>query len=104
MVTELTTKLDKIFHERARLGIMSMLVAQDNISFTELASKLDLTRGNLSVHMKVLEDNGYITVTKEFIDKKPRTTYSATPEGRKAFTTYLELLEKIIKGIQDGTK
>lgn len=104
MVTDLTTKLDKIFHERARLGIMSMLVAQDSISFTELATKLDLTRGNLSVHMKVLEENGYITAKKEFVDKKPRTTYSATSEGCKAFTIYLELLEKIIKGIHDGTK
>ncbi len=99
MVTELTNKLDKIFHERARLGIMTILIAKEQVSFTELVNELNLTRGNTSVHMKVLEQNEYITVTKEFVENKPRTTFSITEKGKKAFENYLEMLEQIIKGI-----
>ncbi len=99
MVTELTNKLDKIFHDRVRLGIMTILIARKQVTFTELVNELNLTRGNTSVHMKVLEQNEYITVTKEFVENKPRTTFSITEKGKKAFENYLEMLEQIIKGI-----
>ena len=98
MALDLTKKLDKIFHERTRLGVMSILMAShDEISFPELAKKLELTRGNLSVHLKVLEDSGYIKSRKEFVNRKPHTTYYVTEAGKKAFEAYLKLLEQIIK-------
>jgi len=100
MALDLTQKLDKVFHDRVRLGIMSFLIASDdNVSFTELVEKLQVTRGNLSVHIKALEKAGYLMVHKEFINNKPRTTYQLTETGQIAFTEYLQLLEQIIKGI-----
>ncbi len=100
MVVDLTKKLDKIFHERARLGVMSILIASaEGVSFSELAKKLELTRGNLSVHIRVLEDNGYVESKKEFVDRKPRTTFRVTKSGRKAFEEYLKLLEQIVKSV-----
>lgn len=100
MVIDLTKKLDKIFHERARLGVMSILIAaEDEVTFSELVAKLELSRGNLSVHLKVLEDNGYIKSKKEFKNNKPRTTYTITKNGRKAFENYLALLEKIVQNM-----
>lgn len=98
MVSDLTKKLDKIFHERARLGVMSILIASsEDVSFPELVRKLELTRGNLSVHIKVLEENGYVKSKKEFVNRKPRTTFRVTKAGRKAFDEYLNLLEQIVK-------
>ncbi len=98
MIADLTKKLDKIFHERARLGVMSILVASsEEVAFPELAQKLELTRGNLSVHIKVLEDNGYVKSKKQFVNRKPRTTFRVTKAGRKAFEEYLKLLEQIVK-------
>ncbi len=100
MVADLTQNLNRIFHERARMGIMSILAASlEEVEFTYLVNKLGLTRGNLSVHMKVLEENGYIVSEKKFVDKKPKTTYKITEEGRRAFAEYISLLEQIIKGI-----
>ena len=101
MVIDLTKKLNKIFHERARLGIMSMLIAaSEEITFSDFVKKLELTRGNLSVHLKVLESNGFIASKKEFVDNKPRTTYKVTEQGLDAFTKYLSLLEQIVTGME----
>ncbi len=100
MVADLTKQLDKIFHERVRLGIMSILIASpDEVSFSELVQKLEVTRGNLSVHTKVLESNEFISTKKEFVNNKPKTTFRITPKGREAFEHYLNLLEEIVKGI-----
>ncbi len=100
MVQDLTKKLDKLFHDRVRLGVMSILVASSHeVSFTELVDKLDVSRGNLSVHIKTLESAGYLKSFKEFINNKPRSSYRLTEAGREAFTEYLQLLEQIIKGI-----
>jgi len=100
MVTHLTSKLDKIFHDRVRLGVMSILIAyEQDVTFTDLVGKLELTRGNLSVHMKVLEQNGFVKSKKEFIDNKPRTTFQITKKGKAAFEEYLQLLEQIVKNI-----
>jgi len=100
MVMHLTSKLDKIFHDRVRLGVMSILIAyEQDVTFTDLVGKLELTRGNLSVHMKVLEQNGFVKSKKEFIDNKPRTTFQITKKGKAAFEEYLQLLEQIVKNI-----
>ena len=99
MVVDLTKKIDKVFHDRVRLGIMSTLIASEHeTSFTELANRLDVTRGNLSVHIKVLETNQFIKTKKTFVNNKPRTTIHLTTKGRKAFEHYLDILEEIIKG------
>lgn len=93
-------KLDRVIHERGRLAIMSLLAAVDSLSFTELKEQLKMTDGNLSVHMRTLEEGGYISVTKSFVNRKPRTEYALTPEGRAAFGEYLRNLEEIVRQSQ----
>jgi len=89
--------LSKVFHERARLGIMTVLVSrQDAVEFNELRRMLNLTKGNLAVHVSRLEEAGYLQVDKGFVGKVPRTTYRATPKGRRDFAAYLAVLEEVI--------
>jgi DNA-binding MarR family transcriptional regulator len=90
-------KLDKVIHERGRLAIMSMLAAAESLSFKELKEQLRMTDGNLSVHMRTLEENGYVSVSKSFVDRKPRTEFSLTAEGRAAFGEYIQVLEEIVR-------
>jgi DNA-binding MarR family transcriptional regulator len=89
-------KLDRIIHEKGRLAIMSVLAPAESLTFRELKELLDMTDGNLSVHMRTLEEAAYVRVTKDFVDRKPRSTYALTPEGRAAFAQYIEALEAII--------
>lgn len=91
--------LDDVIHQKVRLGVMSFLVASatGEVDFNYLKSELGVSDGNLSTHLSVLEEHGYITVKKEFIGKKPRTTYSATPMGRQAFEAYIAALEALVK-------
>lgn len=95
--------LSKVFHERARLGIMSVLVSRDDVEFTELLRLLSLTKGNLAVHASKLEEEGYIEVKKSFVGKVPRTTYRATAKGRRDFAAYLALLEDVIAAARHGS-
>ena len=88
--------LNPVIHERTRLAIMTFLVSGESISFTELKQELGLTDGNLNLHMKVLEKNGFVAVEKSFVDRRPRTTYRITSAGQKTFRRYVELLERII--------
>lgn len=88
---------NKAFESKARLGIMSVLLVNDAISFTGLKELLDLTDGNLATHLRTLEDAGYVAVQKEFIGRKPNTSYSVTPQGRKAFDDHLNVLEQLIR-------
>ena len=88
--------LDKVIHERVRLAIMSALAARDRLSFNELKELLDLTDGNLSVNARVLEEHGLIKIEKDFVGRKPRTTYAITRLGRTEFQKYVETLEKMI--------
>lgn len=90
-------KLDRLIHEKARMGIMSLLAATPELSFTEIRDQLRLTDGNLSIQIKTLQEAGYVAVTKSFHQKRPRTTCALTATGRRAFQAYLDTLEKIIE-------
>jgi DNA-binding MarR family transcriptional regulator len=90
--------LNKAFDHRVRLGVMAVLLANDSVSFNDLKESLDLTDGNLASHVAALEKAGYVLVNKQFIGKKPNTTYEATAEGKTAFQEHLTALEKLLRG------
>ena len=90
-------QLDRVIHEKGRLAIMSMLAASPQLSFTELRDTLNMTDGNLTTHIRTLQEAGYVSVTKSFRDNRPLTTCSLTTAGKKAFTNYINLLESIIQ-------
>ena len=92
--------LNKIFDNRIRLGVMSVLLVNDEISFNDLKGLLEVTDGNLATHLVTLEESGYLKVHKGFIGRKTNTTYSITKAGEKAFGEHLSALEKMIKGIK----
>lgn len=89
--------LDDAIHQKARLGIMSTLLMLGEAEFKLLKEMLNLSDGNLSTHLALLEDRGYVESRKEFVRKKPRTTYTPTAAGRAAFDRYLLALERIIR-------
>jgi len=88
--------LNKAFENRIRLGIMSVLMVNDWVGFTDMKDNLSLTDGNLASHLSALEKLDFIQVRKQFIGKKPNTSYAATLAGRKAFNDHLDALEKLI--------
>jgi DNA-binding HxlR family transcriptional regulator len=90
------SNLQKVFESRIRLGIMSALVVNDMLSFNALKELLELTDGNLASHLKALEQQKIIEVTKQFIGRKPSTTYEATELGRELFRQHLSALEELI--------
>ena len=90
-------KLNKDFESRVRLGIMSILMVNDWVDFTEMKSLLDITDGNLASHSSASEKGEYIEVKKEFVGKKPKTSYRVTNKGRVAFEQHLKSLEKLLK-------
>ena len=90
-------QLDRVIHEKGRLAIMSMLAATPEISFTELRDTLAMTDGNLTTHVRTLQEAGYVSVSKSFQNNRPLTTCSLTAGGRKAFTEYVSLLEQIVQ-------
>ncbi len=94
--------LDKVIHERMRLGIISALAANEKLSFTELKKLLDTTDGNISVHARKLEDAGYVTLEKSFKGRMPLTEYKITKDGRKALTRYLDHMEALIKAMKNA--
>lgn len=95
-------ELDRLIHERIRLGIVSALAANESLTFAELRDVLKTTDGNLSVHARKLEEAGYIRVTKGFEDRKPRTEYRLTPKGRRALEQYLQQMEGILSAARDA--
>ncbi len=101
---KITDTLDRVIHERARLGIMTKLAVEGESEFTALKKSLSLSDGNLNAHLKVLEKNGYISVTKEFVKNRPRTVYHITEKGRRAFEEYVESLEVFLNSISLGEK
>lgn len=92
--------LNKVFESRIRLGVMSILVVNEEMSFNDLKQMLDVTDGNLATHLVTLEENTYIKVRKGFIGRKTNTTYSITKAGEKAFGDHVAALENMIKGIK----
>jgi DNA-binding HxlR family transcriptional regulator len=96
--------LDRLIHERLRLGIVSALAVNDALTFVELKRLLKTTDGNLSVHARKLEEAGYISCTKEFEGRTPRTEYRLTRAGRLALERYLEHMEALIQATRQGIK
>ena len=94
---EIVNGLNREFESRVRLGIMSILMVNDRAEFKTLKELLELTDGNLASHLSALEKASYIKVKKQFIDRKPNTTYTISRDGKKAFTEHLNLLEKFLK-------
>lgn len=97
-------QLDRVIHEKGRLAIMSLLAAAPQLSFTEMRDTLNMTDGNLTAHMRTLHEAGYVSVTKEFQQGRPLTSFSLTKEGRKAFSAYIDLLEQIVKQTRKSEK
>jgi DNA-binding transcriptional ArsR family regulator len=95
-----STELDKLIHERLRLGIVSALAANPSLSFTELRTLLATTDGNISVHTRKLEEAGYIICEKSFKGRVPLTEYRLTAEGRMALTRYLDHMEALISAMK----
>ena len=90
-------QLDRVIHEKGRLAIMSMLAASPELSFTEMRDALNMTDGNLTTHIRTLQEAGYVSVTKSFQNRRPLTTCALTASGRRAFTKYINLLEQIVQ-------
>lgn len=93
-------ELDKVIHERMRLGIISALAANEKLSFTDLKNLLNTTDGNISVHARKLEEAGYLSFEKSFKGRMPLTEYKITAEGKKALERYLNHMEALIKAVK----
>jgi DNA-binding HxlR family transcriptional regulator len=96
---DLLAQFNRAFESKARLNIMSVLMVNDTQSFNALKELLGLTDGNLATHLRALEESGYVVAQKQFIGRKPNTTYSATDTGRQAFSDHLNALEAFIKNL-----
>lgn len=97
-----TLELDRLIHERVRLGIVSALAVNGSLTFTDLRGLLGTTDGNLSAHARRLEDAGYILCRKSFEGRTPRTEYELTDRGRKQLEAYLDHMEALIKATREG--
>ncbi|HEY0046004.1 MAG TPA: transcriptional regulator [Flavobacterium sp.] len=93
----LIQNINKAFDHRIRLGIMSVLMVNESADFTTLKELLGVTDGNLASHAKALEAEKYIAIEKQFINKKPNTSYTATKTGKQAFKDHIDALEKLIR-------
>ena len=93
--------LDRLIHERLRLGIISALAANESLTFSELKNLMNTTDGNLSVHARKLEEAGYISCSKYFEGRLPKTEYKLTPAGRSALENYLSHMESLIKQMRN---
>ncbi|MFC0634444.1 winged helix-turn-helix domain-containing protein [Brevundimonas balnearis] len=91
-------RLDEVIHGRVRLGIMAFLSTAETADFATLKAKLELTDGNLSVHLRKLEDAGFVEVQKSFQDRRPVTRAKMTEAGREAFIAYLDAMAALVKG------
>lgn len=88
--------LDPVIHERVRLGVLGLLARAEELSFGDLKEALGVSDGNLASHLRILEENGYVSVRKTFVGRRPRTYYRLTPKGRARFRTYLETLRNLL--------
>jgi DNA-binding MarR family transcriptional regulator len=94
-------EFDKLVHQPARLQIFAYLYQHGTAEFTEIAEALDVTEGNLSSHIQTMEEQNAILVEKEFVDRKPRTSYKLTDEGRNLFEDHVQTLEALIDGLDE---
>jgi DNA-binding MarR family transcriptional regulator len=90
--------IDEVIHGRIRLGVMAYLSGVEQAEFNELKARLQATDGNLSVHLRKLEDAGYVSVDKSFVNRKPLTRVGLTETGRAAFVKYLEAMSRLVEG------
>ena len=90
-------QLDRVIHEKGRLAIMSSLAATPELAFTELRDSLEMTDGNVTAHIRTLQEAGYVSVTKSFQNNRSLTTCALTAKGRKSFADYIALLEQIVQ-------
>lgn len=95
-------QLDRLIHEKLRLGIVSALAAAPSLTFSNLKKLLDTTDGNLSVHARKLEEAGYIVCEKSFEGRVPKSEYRLTPDGRKALERYLDHMEALVRAMRGG--
>ena len=101
---DVSNDLDKVIHERMRLGIISALATNDKLSFTELKNLLATSDGNISVHARKLEEAGYVTLEKSFRGRIPLTEYAITSDGRRALERYLDHMEALIKSTKGKSR
>ena len=94
-------KLDRLVHERLRLGILSALAVNESLTFNELKRLLDTTDGNLSVHARKLEEAGYLSVAKSFQGRMPKTEYKMTASGKRALERYLDHMEALVHAMRE---
>ena len=94
------TGLNKVFESRIRLGVMSILMVNEEVNFNDLKQMLEVTDGNLATHLVNLDENGFIKVHKGFVGKKTNTTYAVTRSGEKAFSDHITALENMIRGVK----
>ena len=92
--------LDKVIHERVRLGIMSALSASKTLTFNDIKQILKTTDGNLGMHLRMLEKHGYVEVEKKFIGRKPQTSYQISKKGKEAFRNYICIMEKLVSDLK----
>ena len=93
-------QVDELIHGRVRLGVMAYLTSAGQSEFSALRERLQLTDGNLSVHLRKLEEAGYVAIEKRFVGKKPNTRVALTPEGRAAFAAYLDAIGRLVEGVR----
>lgn len=97
---EIISNLNKVFESRIRLGIMSVLMVNEWVDFNTLKEMLNVTDGNLASHLRALENHKLVEIKKEFVKRKPKTSYKATDDGKNAFKQHLDYLEQLIKSQQ----
>ena len=97
----MNAEFDPVLLSQTRLGIVSVLVTRKDATFPELKELLGVTQGNLGVHLRKLEEAGYVSIRKEFVKRKPRTTAKLTAKGRRAFLKHVEQLERIAREAED---
>ena len=101
-LTDTPVEFDRVIHERVRLAIVSALAGARSLTFNELKELLRLSDGNLSVHTRRLEEAGFVTAEKVFVDRVPRTAYHLTAAGRRALDKYLDHMESLIRRVREG--
>jgi DNA-binding MarR family transcriptional regulator len=94
---DLFPRLNRVIHEKGRLAIMSALAAAPELTFTELRDLLDMTDGNLTTHIRTLQQEGFVSVAKSYQNNRPLTSCTLTAAGRKAFAQYIDLLDQIVR-------